>query len=117
MSEKSIYDLELHEAAVIRDTQDAGIVVMRTHHGWVYTSVVGDETNQVFVPDTRTIPPVDITPEFLGQLITSLDWLTTDAKVRFDDCRDQLEDGSQGGYSPELTRAIEQLATLKRIAK
>ena len=52
-------------------------------------------------------------PELHQRAINSLTWLITDAKVRFDDCRDNLEPGSQGGYSPELTEADAVLTALK----
>ena len=45
--------------------------------------------------------------------IAALEWLTLDAKNRFDDCRNQLEPGSQGGYSPDLTDALAVLDELK----
>ena len=47
------------------------------------------------------------------RIIDALEWLTADAKNRFDDCRDQLEPGSQGGYSPKLTDALAVLDELK----
>ncbi len=48
----------------------------------------------------------------LDDAITSLAWLTTDARLRFDETRGNLEEGSRGGYSPELMKA---LATLERL--
>lgn len=51
--------------------------------------------------------------ELRQRTIAALDWLTTDAKNRFDDCRNQLEPGSQGGYSAELLDALAVLDDLK----
>lgn len=58
-------------------------------------------------------------PDELGEptrqrVIKSLGRLIADAKHRFDDCRDNLENGSEGGYSPELTEAVELLDELKK---
>lgn len=47
------------------------------------------------------------------RVITTLSWMVADTKHRFDDCRNNLENGSEGGYSPELTEAIELLEDLK----
>ena len=48
------------------------------------------------------------------RVITSLSWRVADAKHRFDDCHNNLENGSEGGYSDELTEAIELLDALKK---
>ena len=48
------------------------------------------------------------------RVITSLSWLVADARHRFDDCKDNLGNGSSGGYSPELTEAIELLDELRK---
>ncbi len=45
--------------------------------------------------------------------IDSLEWLVADAKWRADDTKRNFEEGSQGGYSPELTEAIDVLEELK----
>lgn len=51
----------------------------------------------------------------LERTIKSLEWLISDAKQRFDDCRGNLEEGSQGGYSEELNEAIYLLGCLKEL--
>jgi hypothetical protein len=48
-----------------------------------------------------------------ARAITSLSWLVAEAKHRFDDCKGNLDNGSGGGYSPELTEAIGLLEGLK----
>lgn len=48
------------------------------------------------------------------RIIDTFEWLVEDAKWRFDECKDALDDGSTGGYSPELTEAIDLLKELKR---
>lgn len=53
--------------------------------------------------------------DLLRRAKISLDWLVPDAKARDDDCRQNLENGNIGGYSEDLTEAIELLAELKRI--
>jgi len=52
--------------------------------------------------------------EVRARVIRSLAWLITDAKHRFDDCKNNLENGSSGGYSPELTKAIELLDEIRK---
>jgi hypothetical protein len=54
-----------------------------------------------------------MTPEQEQRAIMALGWLVPDAQNRFDECRNNLEEGSQGGYSPELTDAISLLDELK----
>lgn len=49
-----------------------------------------------------------------ARCIKSLSWLVADAKHRFDDCRGNLDNGSEGGYSDELTEAIELFDELKK---
>lgn len=39
-------------------------------------------------------------------IIRSLSWMVAEAKQRFNDCRNNLEEGSEGGYDPRLTKAI-----------
>ena len=51
--------------------------------------------------------------ELRTRIITSLQWLVLDAKTRFDECKDPMGTGSSGGYSPELTDAIEVLEELE----
>ena len=55
----------------------------------------------------------EITKQLLNDAVTSLDWLVTDAKWRADDIKRNVEEGSEGGYSPELTKAIGVLEELK----
>lgn len=45
--------------------------------------------------------------------IESLKWLTEDAKWRFNQCKDTMDDGGVGGYSDELTEAIAVLKELE----
>lgn len=54
--------------------------------------------------------------------IRTLEWMVADARHRFDDCRNNFEvsneDGTEGlaegGYSPELTEAMDLLAELEK---
>ena len=48
------------------------------------------------------------------KVITSLGRFVAEAKHRFDECRNNLEDGSEGGYDPPLAEAIELLEELKK---
>jgi len=57
-----------------------------------------------------------ISPELLDSTIKSLSWLTADAKWRYDEAKGQLDDGSQGGYSEELTEALQALKELQEVA-
>ncbi|KKL81529.1 hypothetical protein LCGC14_1993840 [marine sediment metagenome] len=47
------------------------------------------------------------------RIIETLEWLVTDATWRADETKLNFEEGSQGGYSPELTEAINLLEELK----
>ena len=47
------------------------------------------------------------------QTIESLGWMIADMKWRADEVKQNLEAGSQGDYSPELTKAISLLARWK----
>ena len=47
------------------------------------------------------------------RIIETLEWMIADARHRSDDCRNNVENGSKGGYSPELTEAINLLQELK----
>lgn len=51
--------------------------------------------------------------ELKKDIIDSMEWLVADARWRSDQCKGNLDNGSKGGYSPELTKAIETLAKLK----
>ena len=44
--------------------------------------------------------------KLLRRSLDSLNWMIDDIKWRFDECKGNLDNGSKGGYSPELTRAI-----------
>ncbi len=48
------------------------------------------------------------------RVIASMEWMVKDMKWRADDLRQNIEEGSQGGYSPELTEVINLLEELKR---
>ncbi len=54
-----------------------------------------------------------MTPELKQRIINSLDWLIKDTKWRFDIDKNNLDEGSRGGYSPELTEAINVFEELK----
>ncbi len=53
-------------------------------------------------------------PILKQRIIETLEWMTTDMKWRADDTNQNIEEGSQGGYSPELTEAIDLLEELKK---
>lgn len=57
-----------------------------------------------------------ISTDIERRILISLRWLVTDAKHRFDECRRNEEEGSQGGYSPELSEAMAVLSQLERQA-
>lgn len=48
-----------------------------------------------------------------NRIIESMDWMVTDMTYRADDLRNNTEEGSQGGYSPELQKSIDLLEELK----
>jgi hypothetical protein len=50
---------------------------------------------------------------YMGRIHKTLSWLVPDCKGRYDECRGNLEPGSQGGYSVELTEAIELLKEIE----
>jgi hypothetical protein len=50
-----------------------------------------------------------IPPEILDSMIETLDWLVKDAVWRFE------QEGIEGNYSPELTKAISLLDELKKL--
>ncbi len=52
-------------------------------------------------------------PKLKQRVIKSLGRLVADAKWRFDTDKNNLDEGSQGGYSDELTEAIAVLGELK----
>ncbi len=52
-------------------------------------------------------------PELKLRIIKTLDCFVKDAKWRFDTDKNNLDEGSQGGYSPELQEAIDLLEELK----
>lgn len=54
-----------------------------------------------------------MTPDLKQRTIQTLDWMITDMKFRADDLRNNVEEGSAGGYSDELTKAINLLAELE----
>jgi hypothetical protein len=47
------------------------------------------------------------------RIIKTLEWLVGDAKWRFDQTKNNIDEGSQGGYSEELTEAMNLLEELK----
>ena len=65
-------------------------------------------------PDPEQIKKdIQAAQELKQRIIVSLTWLITDAKYRFDDCKNNVDNGLGGGYSPELTEAIAVLARIK----
>ena len=53
--------------------------------------------------------------EFKQRIIESLEWMTTQLRWQYDNAKEALGDeGSEGGYSPELREAIELLKELKK---
>ncbi len=50
---------------------------------------------------------------FKERVIKSLTWLIEDAKYRYDDCKNNVDNGLGGGYSEELEEAIAVLKKLK----
>lgn len=57
-----------------------------------------------------------IDPQLRTRILIILRWLVADTKNRFDDCRGNLENGSEGGYSDKLAEAIKLLAFLENPA-
>ena len=55
-----------------------------------------------------------IDPQLRQRILHTLRWLVRDAQYRFDDQKQNLDYGSQGGYSPELTEAITLLQDLEQ---
>ena len=53
--------------------------------------------------------------ELITRVIETLSWMVSDMRWRFDESKNNLEPGSRGGYSPELTEAIELLEELKKL--
>ena len=49
------------------------------------------------------------------QTIESLEWMSADMKWRADDTKLNFEEGSQGGYSPDLIKAMELLERWKEL--
>ena len=65
-------------------------------------------------PDPEKIKKdIQDSQEFKQRIIFSLTWLIKDAKYRFDDCKNNVDNGLGGGYSPELKEAIAVLAILE----
>jgi len=48
------------------------------------------------------------------RLVDNLSWMIIDMKYKYDETHQNQEYGSQGGYSPELTSAMELLEFIKR---
>jgi hypothetical protein len=55
-----------------------------------------------------------IDPQLRERILRSLRWLVRDATYRFDDCKENLQPGSEGGYSPELKEAHKLLKELEQ---
>lgn len=56
---------------------------------------------------------IHLSQALANDLDESLEWMTADMKHRADEVRGNLENGSKGGYSPELMKAIEAHDKLK----
>ena len=56
-----------------------------------------------------------IDPELHQRIIATLTWMVADMRHRSDECRLNFEPKSKGGYSEELTEAINLLAELKKL--
>lgn len=59
---KTIYDLELHEAATIKD---ATVHIMRVAGGWIYTFMTHNPISSIFVPFSNEF---DITKNYIEEL-------------------------------------------------
>jgi hypothetical protein len=55
-----------------------------------------------------------IDPQLRQRILRSLRWLVRDTQYRFDDQKQNIEPGSQGSYSDELTEAIQLLHELEQ---
>ncbi len=66
----------------------------------------------------QLMPCPDCTlPDGIIQLtINTLTWMTTAMKLKEDDLRGNLDDGTTGGYSEELTKALELLEKWKGLS-
>ena len=51
----------------------------------------------------------------VDRILKTLDWVVPEIQHRFDDSKNNLEQGSQGGYSPRLTEAIDLWNELKGV--
>ena len=49
----------------------------------------------------------------MQRIIKALEWMTADMKWRHNETKRNFEDGSEGGYSPELTEAISLLEEIR----
>ena len=49
---------------------------------------------------------MQIDPQLRERILRSLRWVVPELVHRFNDCKDQLQPGSQGGYSEELKELI-----------
>lgn len=56
-----------------------------------------------------------LTKEEKQRIVESLSWMITDMKYKSDESRGNLFAGSEGGYSPELTKAIEMFEWIQGI--
>ena len=48
------------------------------------------------------------------RIIKTLTWMVADMRWRFDETKLNIDEGSAGGYSPELAEAIDVLAELEK---
>ncbi len=57
---------------------------------------------------------MQIDPQDRQRIVRTLSWLVKDAEHRVNDCRQNVEPGSAGGYSPELKEACALLQELQQ---
>jgi hypothetical protein len=58
MTQKDLYEMELHEENVIDQGEEAMITVMRVLGGWIYKEIMYDDglpfhTSSIFVPEPK----------------------------------------------------------------
>ena len=58
----------------------------------------------------------EVNEDLTLRVIKSMQWMIDDMKWRYDNNKGNLDEGSCGGYSPELTEAINTLEELKKEA-
>ena len=90
-------------------TRKNGLVAGRERMELSETPVIDGE--QAGAPATG---PGELSEGERARVVTTMGRLVDEAKRRFDDCKNNMEDGRSGGYGDDLTEAIELLAELKK---